>query len=268
MTADWLMGLREFSRPFDVVECWFGPDADGQLNLVHLLDHVRQDPETVEKMVLVHPDAPVGGMAPEEILASNPPRLRLGPGHLHVAHWFWTAYRQPTPKAVAGLLDVDLSALPHLGRPVRRLLAELPSVGTGLSATEMQILERIAGPVRLWNTIFPALWLSRTLARQPPLFSYGYADHALEGLGGDPGQAVSGVLPDPVRQPGPFDQGVFKTHRQSRLSLTPLGRALVETREDYPRHGWIDRWWGDTALRNEGLCRWDEAGRRLTRTGG
>ncbi len=76
ITAGWLMGLSEFCRSFDAVECWFDPDADGQLNLVHLLDHVRQDPETAEKTVLVQSDAPVGSMAPLEILASNPPRAR------------------------------------------------------------------------------------------------------------------------------------------------------------------------------------------------
>ncbi len=155
ITADWLMGLSEFCRSFDVVECWFDPDADGQLNLVHLLDHVRQDPETAEKTVLVHSDAPVGGMAASAILASNPPRASLDPGHLDVAHRFWTAYRQPTPEAFAELLDADLSALPHLDRLVPCLLAELPSVETGLGVTEMQILERIAGPDRIWNTIFP-----------------------------------------------------------------------------------------------------------------
>ena len=263
ITAGWLMGLSEFCRSFDAVECWFDPDADGQLNLVHLLDHVRQDPETAEKTVLVQPDAPVGGITPLEILASNPPRASLDPGHLDVAHRFWTAYRQPTPEAFAELLDADLSTLPHLDRLVPRLLAELPSAETGLGATEMQILERIAGPGRIWKTIFPPLW-----REQPPLFSYGYAEHALEGLAGDPGQAVSGVLPDPVWQPGPFDRDVFRAHRQSRLSLTPLGRALVERREDYAHHGQIDRWWGNTVLQNEGLWRWDAAGRRLTRTGG
>ena len=235
--ADWLMGLREFCRSLDVVECWFDPDADGQLNLVHLLDHIRHDPETAGKMVLVHPDAPVGGMAPAEILASDPPRVRLGPGHLDAAHRFWTAYRQPTPEAFAGLLDADLSALPHLGRLVPRLLAELPSVETGLGATEMQILERVGRPDMTWSMVFAAL--RHELG--PPVFSYGHDEHALERIGRDPGRAVLGVLPDPTRQPGAFDRDAFRTHRQSPLSLTPLGRALVERREDYAHHGRIGR---------------------------
>ena len=264
MTADWLMGLSEFCRSVDVVECWFDPDADGQLNLVHLLEHVRSDPETAGKMVLVHAEAPLGGLAPAEVAASDLPRIRLDPAHLDAAHRFWTAYRQPTPEAFAGLLDADLSALPHLGRLVPRLLAELPAVETGLGATEMQILERVERPDMTWNAVFMAL--RRELG--PPIFPYGHVEQALDRLGRDPGRAVLGVLPDPTRRPGPFDRNALMRHRRSRLSLTPLGRALVERREDYACHGRIDRWWGNTALTNDGLWRWDAAARRLTRTGG
>ena len=135
IAVDGLMGLSEFCRSFDVVECWFDPDADGQPNLVHLLDHIRHDPETVEKPLLVHAEAPLGGMAPAEILASDRLRIRLDSGHIDAVHRFWTAYRQPTPEAFAGLLEADLSALPRSVRLVPRLLAELPSADTGLDPT-------------------------------------------------------------------------------------------------------------------------------------
>ena len=143
-TADWLMGILELSRSFDSIECWFDPNIDGQINLVHLLEFIREDQDILEKMLLVHPTLPVGNTASTDIATQNYLKTKLDQNHLVAARRFWTAYKQQTPQAFALLLDADLSALPYLGRTVPRLLAELPSVEVGLGQTEVQILKCIA----------------------------------------------------------------------------------------------------------------------------
>jgi hypothetical protein len=258
LTADWLMGLSEFCKSFDVVECWFDPDVEGQLNLVHLLNFVHQDPDTVAKLLLIHSETRLGPTAPADVAALNPTKLKLNNEHLAAAKKFWNAYQQPTPEAFAGLLADDFSALPHLAKTVPRLLAELPSMSTGLSATEMHLLTVIRRPGMTWHTVFETLWREQG----PPVFSSGY-DDALDWLGSGPSAAVSGVTPDPTRIPSDFDQESFRTHRQSKLFLTDLGQAVAEGREDFLRHHPIHRWWGNTELTSRNHWRWCKARKRV-----
>jgi hypothetical protein len=48
-------------------------------------------------------------------------------------------------------------------------------------------------------------------------------------------------------------------YEERRLSLTPLGEAIVAGHEDFSRHNPIHRWWGGTELSNDRLWRWDPA---------
>jgi hypothetical protein len=46
------LSLLEFCEPYDIVELWFDPDPNDQLQLIWLLDHFRSDPETAAKLRL------------------------------------------------------------------------------------------------------------------------------------------------------------------------------------------------------------------------
>jgi hypothetical protein len=68
---------------------------------------------------------------------------------------------------------------------------------------------------------------------------------------------------------GPFTFGMInspdrrKRYMQSRLSLTPLGKAILVGKDDFSRHNPIHRWWGGTELTNDRLWRWDPEKRAL-----
>ena len=260
ITPDWLFSLGESCKGFEIVECWFDPDVDGQLNLVHLLNFARHDLELVSKIRLVHPDEPVGGEVPVKVAAWGLPTVKFSSDHLAVARQFWSAYRQPTPEMFAGLHAVDLSALPHLPRTVPLLLSELPAVETGLSVTETRILTIVGRPEMTWHTLFQTL-------RQEyghRVFLNDHEEDALDRLGSEPNPAVLGVMPDPIRcAPGAFDKEAFTAHRQGRLSLSEFGQALLEGREDFPRLHPVHRWWGNTELTNTNLWRWDPVNQEL-----
>jgi hypothetical protein len=49
----------------------------------------------------------------------------------------------------------------------------------------------------------------------------------------------------------------YARYKESRLSLTEFGKAVLAHEEDFSRHNPIDRWWGGTHLTNDRLWRWD-----------
>ena len=89
--------------------------------------------------------------------------------------------------------------------------------------------------------------------------TYGYWEvgELLDGLARCPNPAVSGLAE------GPFDHALHNSkdrhdrYKQSRLSLTELGKAILAQPDDFSRHNPIHRWWGGTELTNDNLWRWE-----------
>jgi hypothetical protein len=59
------------------------------------------------------------------------------------------------------------------------------------------------------------------------------------------------------------DRDRHARYKQSKLSLTELGQAVLAGRDDFSRHNPISRWWGGTKLTNDNLWRWDPAKQAL-----
>ena len=68
---------------------------------------------------------------------------------------------------------------------------------------------------------------------------------------------------------GPFDEAMHDSlarhtrYKQSQLSLTALGKAVLARSGDFSRHNPVHRWWGGTELTNDRLWRWDPDNRVL-----
>ena len=171
----------------------------------------------------------------------------------------WQAYRQPTPQHWADLLDKDLSALPQLRQTVLELLEELPMPATGLGATEMRMLELVAAGNATPFDVFPG-HNKRNTRR---VFGYWEVGALLDGLARGPAPAVAGLEEGPFTEEMHDDAARLARYRQSKLSLTALGEAVLAQAEDFSRHNPIHRWWGGTELTNDNLWRWDPASRTL-----
>jgi hypothetical protein len=74
---------------------------------------------------------------------------------------------------------------------------------------------------------------------------------------------VSGLDEGPFTEEMHKDKARHARYRQSKLSLTALGNAVLTRTEDFSRHNPIHRWWGGTELTNDNLWRWDAASRAL-----
>jgi len=253
------LGLIEFCERFDAVELWADPDPNAQLQLIWLLDHIRPHAPVVSISSLVQTDTVIGDRPPADWAERRLPAVPINSDHLETASAAWSCWRAPTPVAWFDLLARDLSALPQLRNTVVALLEELPARATGLGATEMRMLELLAAGHVHPSDLFPG--------RQKPndrrTLGYWAAGELLDGLAHCPAPAIAGL------DEGPFDLGLHDArerhdrYKNSTLSLTGLGKAILAQADDFSRHNPVHRWWGGTELTNDRLWRWDPANRSL-----
>jgi hypothetical protein len=247
------LALTEFCQNFDVVELWFERTPNDQLQLICLLDYLRSHPEIVTKsrLRLIAFDLMSQEAANIGKSLSDIPSVDVTSDELETATKAWRAYLAPTPQACVDLVHADLSALPMLRPALIDLLAELPSVSTGLGATEMRFLELIARGFERTNALFHLRKLRRT--RVFGEFELGWLLH---GLALGPRPAIAG-LNDELRMIARENlRDRHEAYLRSRLSLTEFGRSVLAGRDDFSRHNPIDRWWGGTHLTNDCLWRY------------
>jgi hypothetical protein len=249
------LGLIELCQQCEMVELWVDPVPNAQLVLIWLLDYFRSHGKIASKLSLVQPDIRISGQRPEEVAKWRPPAVKILNDHLEAASLAWQAYREPTPQAWFNLLGKDLSVLPQLRQSVQELLEELPMDATGLGATEMRMLELISAGNSDPFDVFPGL----KSYDQRRVFGYWEVGSLLDGLAHCPAPAVSGLDEGPFTLEMHDDRIRHGRYKQSRLSLTALGEAILAGTEDFSRYNPIHRWWGGTELTNDRLWRWDPA---------
>jgi hypothetical protein len=252
------VGPLDLCERCEAVELWFDPEPNAQLMLVQLLDCLSSRERIVSKLTLFQADAEIAGRS-EPISEWKPSGVKISNEHLATAGMAWQAYRQPTPERWVDLLDKDLSVLPQLRQTVRELLEELPMPATGLGATEMRMLELIAAGNASPFDVFPGHEKPNTRR----VYKYWEIGELLDGLARCPAPAAACLDEGPFTDEMHADEGRHARYKQSKLSLTPLGEAVLAQTEDFSRHNPVHRWWGGTELTNDNLWRWDPVSRAL-----
>ncbi len=246
------LSLAEFCQQYETVELWFDMSPAAQLKLVWLLDYFSSYPEAVARLKMRVVDLEMVELPPNGFSKWRPALISVIEKDMATASAAWQAYRSTTPEACFELFHQDLSALPLLKLVVRDLLEELPSVSTGLGATEMRLLEMVASGWANVNPLFHFREIRRTR-----VFNEWQMGYLLEGLALGPRPAIAG-LDEELRTIEWGNLGARHTPMlRSRLSLTEFGKAVVAHKEDFSRHNPIDRWWGGTHLTNDNLWRWN-----------
>jgi hypothetical protein len=246
-------GLIELFAECDSVELWAAQEPNAQLVLLGLLSHCGSEGAAVSKLVMRQPDVALGRGEPDELAKLDPATIDMTQSHVELAERAWRAYRAPTPRAWCDLLKANLEPLPRLEQCVVSLLEELPSVATGLAATEARILELIApGGVHPFD-VFPG----HQKRNERRVFDYWEVGALLDGLARCDRPAVAGLDEGPFSLELHNDSVRFDRYKQSQLSLTEFGKAVLGGDQNFRRHNRIDRWWGGTRLTNEQLWQWD-----------
>ena len=175
------------------------------------------------KLTLFQADGEIGNQSPETFPDWKPPGVKIRNDHLEAASMAWQAYRQPTPQHWFDLLDSDFSALPQL-RQTRAGTARRTSLRTtGLGATEMRMLELVAaGNVSPFD-VFPG----HRKRNKRRVFGYWEVGALLDGLGSCPAPAVAGLDEGPFTEELHKDEARHARYKQSKLSLTALGKAVL-----------------------------------------
>jgi hypothetical protein len=246
------LGLIEACQRCETVELWMGTEPNAQLVLIWLLDHLGARAKDLG-ITLRHVDVALGGTEPARLAKVKFAGVAIDDRHLEIASLAWQAFLAPTPHAWFDLLAKDLSVLPQLRRCVLEMLEELPGRATGLGASEMRMLELIAAGYLHPFDLFP----HHKERFQRRVFNYWETGALLEGLARAPAPAVSGLAEWPFSLEMHNDDERLRRYKASRLSLTPLGRAILAGTEDFSRHNPIDRWWGGTHLTSDNLWRWN-----------
>ncbi len=228
------------AAPDEPVVLWFEHDLYDQLQLLQVLAQLH-DARADWSAVSIICDAEYLGLStPERLHERFPRRAAVGQGTVDLARRAWSAFRAGDPAGLASMLDGDLSALPFLGPAVRRHLEQFPSVFNGLSRSEHQALEAVAGGaarvrdayVRSHHDREEALFLGDTV----------FVDY-LRALSAGASPLVSiGNGPDPL---------------DASIALTPAGESVLRGETDRVELNGIDRWLGGVHLEGRRVWRWD-----------
>jgi hypothetical protein len=237
----------------DRIELWFEHDLYDQLQLIQILDALsglgRQD-----GLFLVQADDYLGPMSADGMHALDGTARPVTPAQLAAARSAWAAFTQATPEVLTALAAADRLSLPFLPAALRRLVAELPHMRSGLSLTEERILSVLADGLRN-----PGLLFNATQDQEQARF-LGDASffHRLDGLAFCRTPLVDGL---PFRSrlcaQGAAD---YRAFTQSTITLTEAGRAALAGAFDHARQNGIDRWLGGTHLTPQNLWRRDSRG--------
>jgi hypothetical protein len=262
------LALNQFSRRDrvlleslnqDEIVLWFEHDLYDQLQVIQLLDWFGQQKVVRTKLSLVCGGEYLGPATVERLRERFPQRQPVTGTQLELARAAWAAFRSPEPGHLTTFLQRDTTALPFLATALLRHLQQYPSKRNGLSRSESQALEAVGGGVValgevyrdshhnreeaifLGDTVF-GFYIERLSSQREPLVLR------------DDGQVIK----------APRNHADSTEFWSSKVTLTELGRAVLDGRADQVRVNGIDRWLGGVHLSGmETRYRWDEAARQL-----
>jgi hypothetical protein len=229
-------------RPADEIVLWFEHDLYDQLQRLQILDRLPTDGPP--RITAVPDDDYLGQLPPARFQGLFAARRDVTSAERLAARDGWTAFCAPDPTRIVEVLP-RVGELPHLGAALRRHLQQFPSMENGLSRTEQQALEALAGGARLLRDVY----VRSHHEREEPIF-----------MGDAVFLAHLAVLRD---NPVPLIRTHgFAAHLRldDEVELTGDGRQVLEGRTDRVRLCGIDRWLGGVQLSGHGpVWRWDSA---------
>lgn len=244
----------------DRIELWFEHDLYDQLQLIQVLA-VLSGYDRFKGVFLVQADDYLGMMTAEDLRALEPSARAVTKEQFAAATRAWNAFTAASPDGLAAIAS-DPSPLPHLPAALRRLLAELPALDSGLSLTEERILLALSSGPRRIGRLFKAI----QDAEEARFLGDASFFRRLDDLGFCAAPLVAGL---PFRSQGcanGSDDPKYRAFAQSELSLTRAGQAALAGTLDHARENGIDRWLGGTHLTPDNLWRRDRDGRLVPPT--
>jgi hypothetical protein len=260
--------LERFRNEREVV-LWFEHDLYDQLQLMQILDWLagQERGKTILSVIAIDsfperdPFHGLGELTPAQLSSLFPKRRPITPAMLTLAYEVWDAFRSPDPTVIERVLARDTLALPFLAGALKRHLQEFPSVTSGLSRTERQLLETLAaGPMRP----VPLFIAAQRKEEAPFMGDWSFWQYAYDLSQGPTPLVVrqdGGAFLLPAFSGGTVGQTAFL---EQELLLTEQGNSVLAGQGDWMQLHGIDRWLGGVHLRgHEPSWRWDQAPGRV-----
>jgi hypothetical protein len=244
-------GLQAAASRYDRIVLWFEHDGYDQINLSRCLAQFAETmPSRLEMVTLEHyPGATrfigLGQLPPEALRLLWNERRPVTEQQAQAGRSAWTLLRLPDPTPLAAAVAAGFPELPYLGRALRRHCQELPWTIDGLSLTERLILELLAEQSATIGQVFRDLMVERDpLPFLTDLMLGDFVKHMQR-----------------VNQPvftAAFDDDDRHWFRE-RLTITPLGSAVLAGQVDWLSLSPPERWLGGVCIRGDRPCwRWDD----------
>ena len=219
---------------FDEIVLWFEHDLYDQLQLLQVLAVLGDQGLGAGSVQIVQSDEYLGMLSPDELMALYPKRRFVTRAVAEGASSAWKAFTAANPSELMRACEHQYVGLPFLRDALRRLCEEYPSIDSGLSRTQKQLLEACAQGARSKEDLF-----RRSQAREEASFLGDTVSYA----------HIADLCAEPAPLLTPLDQG---------YELTVLGRRVLAGDADWLEHVPIDRWIGGVHLRAERYWRWDD----------
>ena len=241
----------------DEIVLWFEHDLYDQLQLIQILSWFAARPAFSARLSMICIDAypgverffGLGQLDGAQLAALFPDRRPVTATQIELGERAWGAFRAPEPTAIQELIRGDTSALPFLGRALRRHLEQFPSVTSGLSRSESQILEVAAAGVRRLDHLFRG---TQDMEEAPFLGDSTLWEYVAD-LASGPNPLLRTADGAPVGDPSTPEEWA------RQVDLTDAGHDVRRREADWiALRGGIDRWLGGVHLRGERAAwRWD-----------
>jgi hypothetical protein len=239
----------------DEVVLWFEADLFDQAILLHLLPRVRHaaGANTRLSLVTLH-EFPgmkrfigLGQLTAPQLLELFNRRIDVPAAMVTAADEAWSAWTHSTPELIDAIAARGSSAMTYLPAAARRMLEQLPDARTGLSRTERQGLEAVAGPSPSLHAAFAT---SQDMEERP-----WQGDSMFFATMWDLSQGPSALLSADGGWPTLTDG-----RKNPKLALTERGRAVLEGKLDFSEGREGERWVAGTRLAAGAPdWRWDRA---------
>ena len=245
---------------YDELILWFEHDLFDQLNLIQLLNWIREHLPAAKPVSLIcigsFPGRPdfkgLGELTPDELASLVETRQVVGRDQHEVAERAWLAFRAPTPEALDAIRRDDTAALPYLAPAIGRFLEEYPWTRDGLSRTERRLLQLADGDGIALSRAFPRMHDGEQ--------RYYVTDATLAALA----ESLARVAPPLLTLDLPTVEENGHALRR-RVALTDVGRSVLSGEIDKVTTCGIDKWLGGVHLQSGGrLWRWDDTRQRTS----
>ena len=236
---------------YDEITLWFEHDLYDQLQLLQILDFLRQEAGSAA-VHMVQTDDYLGLQSPQSIGRFATLRAPASAEQKALAGDLFGAFRKPTPVELFGFLDQDLTPLPHMNAALRRLFEDLPDSENGLSRTQRQALTSIEPQGCAHN---PKHLFAAVQAMEEAIFMGDWSFwRCLEELAFNSAPLIKGLPHCFVSSGGDADR---RRYVDTELTLTKAGRSVLAGNMDHAEINKIDRWLGGTHVAGDAIWRWD-----------